>query len=73
MKALILTETPIVSKRTRMIKEQLIKAGYEVIEKSLDENEPFTRCSFDFVVVDEMVKGHEDFKKLYKNPLDNQS
>lgn len=56
MKALILTEKPTVSKRTNMIKERLVKAGYEVVEKSFDENESFTGCCFDFVVVDELSK-----------------
>lgn len=74
MKALILTEKPIVSKRTKMIKEHLVKAGYEVVEKSFDENTPFSGCSFDFVVVDEITTAaSKDFKKFCKNPLDNQA
>lgn len=74
MKALILTETPVGSKRTKMIKEQLVKAGYEVVEKSFDENTHFDGISFDFVVVDELTTADsKDFKKFCKNPLDNQS
>lgn len=74
MKALILTETPIGSKHTKMIKERLVKAGYEVVEKSFDENEPFDGLSFEFVVVDEITTvDSEDFRKFCKNPLDNQS
>lgn len=73
MKALILTETPVVSKRTKMIKEQLVKAGYEVVEKPFDKNTPFDGYSFDFVAVDEITTAYsEDFKKFCKNPLDNQ-
>lgn len=73
MKALILTETPLVSKRTKMIKEQLVKAGYEVVEKSFDETTSFSGCSFDFVVVDELtITDSGDFKRFCKNPLDNQ-
>jgi hypothetical protein len=60
MKALILTETLVASKRIKMIKERLVKAGYEVVEKSFDENTPFDGCSFDFVVVDELSKTEDN-------------
>ena len=73
MKVLILTEKPIYSKRTALIKEQLVKAGYEVEQVVFDDNKKFNGLSFDFVVVDEELKDNEDFEKFCRNPLDNQS
>ena len=70
MKVLVLTEHPIASKRTNTIKEKLVKAGYEIVEKSFDECESFVGGSFDFVVVDEWTSNQEEFKNLCKNPLD---
>ena len=60
MKALILTEHPIASKRTNMIKESLTKAGYEIVEKSFDECGSFAGDSFNFVVVDELSKTEDN-------------
>ena len=71
MKALILTQHPIYSKRTKIIMEKLIEAGYDVEQKVFSDKEPFTGQSFDFVVVDEEIKDREDFKKYCQNPLDS--
>lgn len=61
MKALILTEHPVYSKRTKIILDKLIEAGYDVEQKVFSENEPFTGCLFDFVVVDELSKSSGDW------------
>ena len=71
MKALILTEQPIYSKRTNIIMEKLIEAGYDVEQKVFSDNNTFTGQSFDFVVVDEETEDREDFKKYCQNPLDS--
>ena len=55
MKALILTQHPIYSKRTKIIIEKLTDAGYDVEQKVIMDKEPFTGQSFDFVVLDEEV------------------
>ena len=71
MKALILTQHPIYSKRTDIIMEKLIEAGYNVEQKVFTENDFVHGISFDFVAVDEEIKDREDFKKYCQNPLDS--
>lgn len=71
MKVLVLTQHPVYSKRTNIIMEKLIEAGYDVEQKVFTENDTFTGISFDFVAVDEEIKDREDFKKYCQNPLDS--
>jgi len=71
MKALILTEQPIYSKRTKIIMDKLVQAGYQVEYVDIENNDSIKGLSFDCVIVDEEIPQKEDFKKYFTNPLDS--